>query len=375
MRVVILLAILVGAAVAEDASTPEQLFRDAVDAQQHGDYVRAVEKYQQLIALRPDVVEARANLGASLVHLGRFDDAITQYEAALAANPGQMQIRMNLALAYYKAGRTSQAATEFATLHDSAPAEKRVILLLADCWLQQGENAKVTDLLAPLDADDHDDPAFSYLYGTALIRSNQMDRGQQVMDRILKNGDSAEARVLMATARMHRQDWAGAKSDLKRALELNPALPGVHALYGAVLDNQMDTGALAAYEKELEINPNDFNANLHVGVTDLHERQLDQAEIHLRRALAVRPQEPGALLQLANVLAAENKRDDARGVLEELVKRFPDFREAHAALAGIYYRLQRKADGDAESAIVKKLNAKQQAGESAVPTRAGATAH
>lgn len=374
MRVVALIAFLICAAAAQD-STPEQLFRDAVEAQQRGDYDRAVQKYQELVALRPDVPEVRANLGAALVQLGRFDDAIAQYESALAGNPNQLQIRMNLALAYYKAGRVDRAASQFAALHDSAATDKRVTLLLADCWLQQGKDGEVIGLLGPLDADYGDDPAFSYLYGAALMRSNQMERGQQVMDRILKNGDSAEARVLMATARIHRKDWAGAKADLRRALDLNPVLPGVHSLYGTVLDNTMDTGAVAAYEKELEINPNDFGSNLHLGTTALHDRQLDKAESHLRRALAVRPQDPGALLQLANVLSAQGKREDARGVLEDLIRLFPDFREAHAALAGIYYRLQRKPDGDAESAIVRKLNAKQQQGDAAIPLSGGATAH
>jgi tetratricopeptide (TPR) repeat protein len=371
MRAAALLAFLICAAFAQD-STPEQLFRDAVEAQQHGDYERAVQKYQELIALRPDVLEARANLGAALVHLGRFDEAIAQYESALAGNPGQLQIRMNLALAYYKAGRIDRAASEFATLHGNAPAEKRVTLLLSDCWLQQGENGKVIDLLGPLDADYHDDLAFSYLYGAALMRSNQMDRGQQVMDRILRNGDSAEARVLMATARNRRLDYAGAKEDLERAIELSPTLPGLHSLYGSALDGLMDTGALAAYEKELEINPNDFAANLHVGVAALHDRQLDSAETHLRRALAVRPQDPGALLQLANLLSARDKREEACRVLEDLTKRFPDFREAHVVLASAYYRLRRKADGDAESAIVRKLSAKQPATASPV---SGSAAH
>jgi len=373
MRAVTLLVLLACAAIAQDAS-PEQIFREAVEAQQRGNYEVAVQKYQQLTALRPDVPEIHANLGAALVHLGRFDDAIAQYETALAARPDQLQIRMNLALAYYKAGRMGQAVPEFEKLHAAAPGEKRITLLLADCWLQQGENNKVIDLLGSLDADNHDDLTFALLYGSALMRAGTTDQGQLVMDRILRNGDSAEARVLMATTRIRRKDYAGARADLERALDLNPALPGVHSLLGMALDGLMDTGALAAYQKELEVNPNDFQANLHIGVEELHDRQTDQAEAHLRRAVAVRPEDPGALLQLANLLSAQNKRDEARGILEKLVHQFPDFREAHAALAGVYYRLQRKADGDAESAIVKRLNAKQQSSDAATPTT-GSEAH
>jgi hypothetical protein len=50
-------------------------------------------------------------------------------------------------------------------------------------------------------------------------------------------------------------------------------------------------------------------------------------------------------------------------LLEAVAKEFPDFTEARVLLASVYYRLNRKADGDRERAIVQKLNAEQQAKE------------
>src|ERR1022692_4872707 len=50
MRIVALL-IAAGAACAQ-SSSPEQLFRDAVAAQQHGDDALAVRKYQELLKLK-----------------------------------------------------------------------------------------------------------------------------------------------------------------------------------------------------------------------------------------------------------------------------------------------------------------------------------
>jgi tetratricopeptide (TPR) repeat protein len=348
------------AVLAQDAS-PEQLFRDAVEAQKRGDDALAVTKYQELIKLRPDIVEAHANLGAALSHLHRFDEAIAEYERALAIAPDRIQIRANLALAYSKAGRLDRAATEFEALHNLAPQEERMTLLLADCWLQQGENRKVIALLEPLDAQYRDDLTFSYLYGTALMRDNQMDRGQQIMDRILRNGDSAQARVLMAGSRMRRMDWQGAKADLERAIAIDPTLPGVHSVYGLVLEEVMDAKASAQYQKELELNPNDFVANLHLGVYALNESRLDAAEAFLNHALVIRPGDPGALLQLASLRSAQNRRDEACQILEGITKRYPDFREAHVVLANLYYRLKRKADGDREHDLARKLGAQESA--------------
>ena len=47
--------------------------------------------------------------------------------------------------------------------------------------------------------------------------------------------------------------------------------------------------------------------------------------------------------------------------LESIVKEVPAYIEAHVTLATVYYRLQRKPDGDRERAIVQKLNAEKQA--------------
>lgn len=355
-------------------TSPEQLFRNAVEAQRQGNDALAITNYQELLKIRPDVVEAHANLGAALVHQRRFDEAIAEYERALALAPAQQQVRSNLALAYYKAGQIERAATEFEALHSAIPGDERITFLLADCWLQEGENRKVIDLLGPLDSVHGNDLTFSYLYGTALMRDNRMDRGKEVMDRILRNGDSAEARVMMASARMKMLDYGGAKSDLERALQLKPDLPGLHSLYGLVLDQLMDVNARAAYQKELELNPYDFSANFHLGVVALHEQQFDHAEKMLSRALAVRPGDPGAELQFANLRIAQGRKDEACHLLEDLTTRYPDFREAHIVLANLYYRLKRKSDGDRESELVKALNSKRQSDLAAAPV-AGVAAH
>src|SRR5450755_2368076 len=98
------LAFLMCRAALAQGPAPEQLFREAVAAQQRGDDQTAIAKYQALIKLRPEVVEVRANLGAALAHAGRYDEAVDQYRAALAKAPENKSLRVNLALAYYKKG-------------------------------------------------------------------------------------------------------------------------------------------------------------------------------------------------------------------------------------------------------------------------------
>jgi tetratricopeptide (TPR) repeat protein len=203
-----------------------------------------------------------------------------------------------------------------------------------------------------------------YLLGTAFIRDKQPARGQILVDRILREGDSAEARLLLGTTKMNAQEFAEALPDLKKAVELNPKLPDVYSYYGLALLTTGDMAAAAdAFRKELESNPNDFVSNLQLGVVLKQEQQYDQARSSFERALRVRPADPGVRYQLATLDLMAGNLDQARSKLEQLTKETPEFVEAHVSLATVYYRLKRKADGDHERELVLKLNAENQAAQ------------
>src|SRR5262249_48097181 len=149
------------------------------------------------------------------------------------------------------------------------------------------------------------------------VRDNQVDKGQIVIDRILRNGDSAEARLLLGTTKLSAQEYPAALADLAKAVKLNPKLPDVWAYYGQALLRTGDApGATEAFRKELEANPNDFTSNLQLAVLLKEDDKLDDALKCLERALLVRPADLGARYQLATLHLRANKVEDARRELE-----------------------------------------------------------
>jgi tetratricopeptide (TPR) repeat protein len=303
-------------------------------------------------------------LGAALAHLGRYEEAIAEYKQALGENGSNPEVLLNLGLAYYKTGQFTDAARQFSAVRALQPENQQAVLVLADCRLRLGENKEVIALLEPLQKRNPDDLAIVYMLGTALVRDRQAERGQVLIDRILRNGDSAEARLLLGTTKMMAGDYAGARNDLQRAVELNPKLPDVYSNYGSALMLTGDTAAAVdAFRKELEGNPNDFTSNLDLGALLRQDQKNQEALGHFERALRSRPGDPGARFQIASVHFTQGNIDEARAELEQLVRDSPQFSEAHVTLATIYYRLKRKADGERERAIVQKLNAERQAAE------------
>ena len=330
VRLCAVVALMLFRSAASGQENAERILQGAIALHQAGEVERAIPQYRAYLKLRPDAVDARSNLGAALASTGRYGEAIAQYREALKRRPQDPRIRLNLALAHYKLGQISDAAAELYALHSEQPADRQVMLLLADCWLRRGEDRKVIELLAQLEKQDQSDLAIAYLLGTALLRDKQIDRAQQVIDRILRNGDSAEARLLLGTAKLDALDFEAAVADLEKAAELNPRLPDVHSYLGRAHIQTGDTAAARlAFQKELELNPNDFESNLQLGALLKLDQDYGGARKLLDRALRVRPGELTAEFQLASVNLGAGKLDEARAGLEAILKRAPRFVEAH----------------------------------------------
>jgi tetratricopeptide (TPR) repeat protein len=341
---------------------PERIFARAYQLHQSGDIEGAIREYQAYLALRPERVDARSNLGAALARLGRYADAIEQYKRALALDGRNQGIRFNLAVAYYKTARILSASKELEAVVAAQPENRNAALLLADCNLRMGEFKKVIELLTPVESADPDNRAVAYMLGMALINDKRLDEGQRRIERILRDGDSAEAHVMMGTTYLTITEYEKALKEFKRAVELNPKLPSVNSFYGQTLVRMGSAEeAMAAFRRELEINPNDFDSCLQMGILLKQDQKLDESRDYLWRALTVRPNEPNARFYIASIDVAQGKLNEALPALEQLVKDAADFVEAHVMLATVYYRMRRKADGDREQAIVNKLNAERQA--------------
>ena len=368
IRLHAVIALMLFCYAADGLEDPERILQQAIASHQAGQVERAISQYRAYLKLRPDAVDARSNLGAALASGGRYREAIVEYREALKRRPRDPRIRVNLSLAEYKLGRISDAAASLSTLHADQPADRRILLLLADCWLRQGEDRKVIDLVTPVAEQDRNDMAIAYLLGTALLRDKQIDRGQKIIDRILSHGDSAEAYLLLGTAKLSAREYEAAIADFEKAARLNPHLPEVYSYLGRAHLQTGDTAAARlGFQKELEENPNDFESNLNLAALLKQDQDYEGAFKLLDRALRVRPGEMRARFQLAAVNFAAGRLDEALAGLQAIVKQAPQFVEAHISLAAVYYRLQRKADGDREKALSRKLTLQQQgqqAGES-----------
>jgi tetratricopeptide (TPR) repeat protein len=358
------------------AQDPMRLAEEAVRAQQAGDYTLAIQRYRDFLELVPAHPDILANLGAAYAGAGDTANAISAYLQALQLDPQHQAARLNLGIAYYRTAQGDRAIPEFQEVLSRDPSNLQAAFLLADCYFRAGEYEQVIKVLRPFDNREKEDKGIDYLLGTSLIRLGQVQEGERYVDRILGGGDTAVAHLMIASVRREASDVAGALEEVRHAIDLEPALPGSYSLLGQLLlavdgrDQVKRNPSLLrevrlegvtdeveqAFEKELELNPNDFEAHFYLGYILREHERYAEARIHFEKALLIRPNAFHVAYHLGKTELLQGDPAEARRILLEVVSEAPDFAEAHVALASACYRLNLTEEGNRHRDIVVRLN-------------------
>ncbi|HRJ28457.1 MAG TPA: tetratricopeptide repeat protein [Cyclobacteriaceae bacterium] len=137
-------------------------------------------------------------------------------------------------------------------------------------------------------------------------------------------------------------DWAGADTEFKKALVLDPS--NIGALNGmanlALALGRFDE-AIELYKRALELDPLRPIIRINLGMTLMHNNQPDQASIVLKEALSLNPEFPTAHYRLGLSYLLQNKIDDALAELNQ--ESVEDWKKHGLALA---YSKQNTTRGD-----------------------------
>ncbi len=342
------------------AAEAEASLHDGTVAQEHGDLKIAIADFRKALSLKPDLVQARANLGATLAAAGQMDEAIEEDGRVLEIAPQNEAVRMNLAMAYYKTGNLNQARVEFEKLHEAHPADLKTAILLGYTYNKLRREGDAATLLAPLEHGHEDDFEFEYVYAYALIGSGKQDEGLPRMEKLAKFKNSAEAWLLAGSARFYRGQMEIARDDLVAAVALNPNLPGLQTMVGQAQYAMKDMPAAAsAFQAALRADPMDFVANRDLGAMRLKDGDTANAKPLLELALQLHPKDPLTRLEMAKLNEQTGKYAEAAAILEDVTQTDPNYLEAHWLLASVYAQLNRPEDGKRERAIARDIQIKQ----------------
>jgi tetratricopeptide (TPR) repeat protein len=342
------------------ASTAEQVSAHLEKAQQYLHENRpdlAIPEYQAVVSLKPDDVETRGNLGVLLYFQAKPSEAIPHLRFAVQKQPSLYKIQGLLGIAEVRTLDFGHAARDLETAFPQISDRKfktEVGLELVGYYVRDSDLDESARIIAQLRKSDPDNPEVLY----AAYRTYTDLAGESMLTLALRAPDSAQMQQVIAHEETKQGNINGAIFRYRKAIALNPHLPGVHFELAELLnqssDQRLKQEAEAEYRKALAENNQDEKAELRLGSIEAHRGEVRRAFEHYSRAATLQPSDAEAKLGLANTLIDMNQTDRAMTLLQEAAKLEPTNAVVHYRLSTLYRKTGRMEDAKQEVELYKK---------------------
>jgi len=303
----------------------------------------------------------RVPIAQLLVRHNAYGLAVSEFETLHRADPKSYEFSYDLALAYHRAGQNSRASTflqDLLATNESAELED----LMGE--IEQSRGAMAGALTAFRRATELNPKSEDYRlhYGQALVNQGNLRDAVGVFAAAAKDLPQS-AQVWMA--------WGGtlyllgrfeeSAQKLLHAAEIAPQNPRVYFLLGRAYDaagSRRDV-ILLQFERYLSQGPRDAWAEYFYGKI-LAERaaqgssqDLDKAQLHVERALALDSTLSEAHAELGSILDTRGHLDAAKRELEEATRLDRSSSIAYYRLAHVYREL---GQNDKAREAIEKFN-------------------
>ena len=318
----------------------------------------AIPELQAAVALNPESVDAQANLGVLLFFQGKAADAIPHFRAALKVQPGLAKIQGLLGMAedrtldFDDARKDMEAA--FPSLEDRR-FQMQLGLELVGLDTESGDLEKAAAILTQLRKANPDNAEVLY----AAYRTYSDLAGESMLALSLAAPDSAQMHQLMAHEDYRQGNTTGAVAQYRKAIALDPHLPGIHFELAELLrtskDETVKKEAEQEYRAALREDPQNEKSILRLAEIDAQRGNTEQSYKEYTKAVELQPADADAKLGLAKTLIEMNQTDKALALLEDAVRLEPTNATAHYRLATLYRKMGRADDAKREMELYKKF--------------------
>jgi tetratricopeptide (TPR) repeat protein len=301
----------------------------------------------------------RISQGIEEFRQGKYAEAQTTLEQALRQKPGDPHARTFLALTRAAVGGCDAAANDlsavFTANHD--PDLRRLAgLALAQCDLAHNQLEAALPIVLDLEKQFPADP--DVLYEAAKLH---MKAWNDVVFQMFQK-TPASYRVNQVSAEIFEVQgrYADAVAEYRKAIEKNPAAINLHFRLARALlmqshGPQVMDEAGREFAAELKLNPNDAVAEYEIAQILLAENKPQEAAARFERALALAPDFAEALLAVARMRSDAKRYDDAIQLLERAARLQPENESVHYNLMLAYRNAGRNADALREKDVIDKL--------------------
>jgi Tfp pilus assembly protein PilF len=323
------------------------------------DLETATREYRAVLTLDPRSSEAHANLGVIAFSRGDCETASANLRDALSVTPSLAKAQALLGICLRRAGDPAAAALLEKSFSRLTEPKLRMLagMQLIGIYEQRGELDHVAPVVSALIDIDPDN--VNLLYMAQRIYSELAEDTLNKLTIIAP--DSARMQQVIAERLVNAGDLEGATEHFRKALEIDPRLPGVrYELSEAILESApSDPSSQSAAESELqEAIANDGDSpgiECELGRIARLRSNADLAYLHYSKAYQLDPAEVEAQMGLARVLMEREKPQEALPYLRAAIASDPLNGEAHYRLGTAYRMLQMPDQAQEEVKLFQEI--------------------
>ena len=311
----------------------------------------AAKEFAAVVALDPNNIDAQANLGVLLFFQKDYLQAEPHLRKAVEQQPELTKIRALLGMAERNLGQTDLARTDLQAVVGQLKepgVRLEAGLELIELYTATQDLPKAAAVVETLRQGAPDDPRI--LYAAYRIYSDLA--GESMLDLSVAAPESGQMHQAMAHELNRERDNPGTIANLRKALAIDPHLPGIHYELAEALrispDLKLRAEAEQQYKLAVAANPRDEKSITRLGDLAVEKDNFDAAVTYYKQALALAPGEADATLGLAHVYIEKDQSASALPLLEPLVASDPTNVLAHYRLSTAYRKLKRPDDARRE---------------------------
>ena len=311
----------------------------------------AIPELQAAVALEPENPETQGNLGVLLFFQGKPADAIPHLRAAIQAEPSLIKIQGILGIAELHNGDTGQGRSDLEAVFPqiAEPQFKvQVGLELVGSWTATGDLDQAASILGQLRKTAPDNPEVLY----AAYRTYADLSAEARLSLSIAAPDSAQMHQVLAHEQIREGNTNAAIAQYRKAIAIDPHLPGVHYELGELLNTSADPTIKKDAEQEfrtaLQQDPHNEQALCALAAIAAQKGNTQQAMEEYSQAVRLQPSDANAHLGLAKALMDLDQPDQALPQLEDAVRLEPTDPVAHYRLALLYRKAGRTDDAKHE---------------------------
>ena len=340
-----------------------QLIQTQRAAIQSGD-TSAVEKSSQ--KLTAATLRQMAELQTTR---GEWSKAIALYRESLDLEDAN-DVRLELAVAYFSDGKTDNVLEEAEKVTITDPSNAGAWALKGKAYMSREDYKQAVDALKR-SLELHRDVNIQYALAFSLLRLKEKDKAQAVFQQMLQDyGDRAIWHEVFGGAYRETKYLDDAVLEFQTAAKMDPTLAHIHVFLGATLLEKNywapSPEILQQFSEEVKAYPEGYFGQFYMGVLLSQQSQLDEANPHLKTAIAADPQNPDPWLYLGlNYFKAQDNANAKTALLKAVDLTGNDqaranyqIRRAYIALGRILVNQGDKQAGDTYLKRARELSDK-----------------